>query len=179
MIEDFRQFNESHFSISASHVDNPPAEGLAEGVGREVLDPDMINGLDPLEMAIYHLVGQDRSVFAQEARLCRVWTSKSAPAVADMLLEPLIDFYLAAFPCLFLVQGEGSGFGENLFPTKHPQVGEPQPEEASATDEKGHSVVTIPIQPTDEVHGLVPFNIVGCRVLVSQSHSVEVRTERQ
>jgi len=68
MVEKLGELDERHFAVGAGHFNDPAAEGLAEGVGREVLDLDMINGLDLFQVAVHHLAGQDRLVFAEEAR---------------------------------------------------------------------------------------------------------------
>ena len=67
MVEQLGELDKGHFAVGAGHFDDPAAEGLAEGVGGEVLDLDMINGLDLFQVAVHHLAGQDRLVFAEEA----------------------------------------------------------------------------------------------------------------
>lgn len=145
MVEELGEFDEGHFGIRACHVHDPAAEGLAEGVRADVLRPQLIHGLDPFQMAIHHLAGQDRSVFAEEARLRGGRAPKGPPAVPDMLLEALVHLNLPALPGLLLIQGKSSFLGQHLFPTKLPQVREPQPKEASAPYEQGHPVVPVPV----------------------------------
>lgn len=120
MVEKLRELDEGHFAVGPGHFNDPAAEGLAEGVGGEVLDLDVIDGLDPFQVAVHHLAGQDRLVFAQEARLRQVWTAKRTPAVHNVPLEALVNFDFTAFARLFLNEGEGSGVGEGLLPSKCP-----------------------------------------------------------
>lgn len=155
------------------HVHDPAAEGFAKGVCADVLCLQLIDGLDLFKMAVHHLRGQDRSVSAGEARLRKINTPKGPPAVPGVLLETLVYLYLPAFPGLLLIQGERAVLGEYLLPSERPQVGESQPEEAAAADEQGHPVVSVPIQAVDEVHRLVPFDVVRRRVLVLKCHLVE------
>lgn len=120
MVKEFGELDEGHFTVGAGHFDDPAAEGLAEGVGGEVLDLDVIDGLDPFQVAVHHLAGQDRLVFAEEARLRLVWTTKCPPAVHDVPLKALVNLDFAALARLFLNEGEGSGVGEHLLPSKCP-----------------------------------------------------------
>lgn len=145
----------------------------------DVLRLQLINGLDLFKMAVNHLRGQDRSVFAEEAWLRRINTPKCPPTVMDVLLETFVDLYLAALPCLLFNQGVHAIFGEYLLPSERPQVGESQPEETSAANEQGHPVVSISVQASDEVYRLVPFDVIRRRILVFECHRVEVKRECQ
>lgn len=120
MVEQFGELDKGHFAVGTGHFDDPAAEGLAKGVGGKVLDLDVINGLDPFQVAVHHLAGQDRLVFAEEARLRLIWTTKRPPAVHNVPLEALVNFDFTAFARLFLNEGEGSGVGEGLLPSKCP-----------------------------------------------------------
>lgn len=170
MVEELGELDERHFSIGAGHIHDPAAESLAEGMCADVPCLQLIDGLDPFQVAIDHLAGQDRSVFGQEAGLRRVRASQCPPAVTDMLLEALVDPHLPSLSGLLFVQGERAVLGQYLLPAERPQVGEPQPEEAAAADEEGHPIVPVAVQPTDEVHSLVPFDVVGRCKLVLECH---------
>lgn len=120
MVEQFGELDEGHFAVGTGHFDDPAAEGLAKGVGGKVLDLDVINGLDPFQVAVHHLAGQDRLVFAEEARLRLIWTTKRPPAVHDVPLETLVNFDFPALARLFLNEGKGSDVREYLLPAERP-----------------------------------------------------------
>ena len=75
MVEELGELDEGHFSIGAGHVHDPAAKSLAEGMCADVPCLQLIGGLDPFQMAIDYLAGQDRSVFAEEAQLRGINTS--------------------------------------------------------------------------------------------------------
>lgn len=75
MVEEFGEFNEGHFGVGARHIHDTAAEGLAKGVRADVLCLQLVDGFDLFKMAIHHLRGQDRSVFAGEAWLRLINTS--------------------------------------------------------------------------------------------------------
>ena len=111
MVEELGELDEGHLGVWTSHIHDPAAEGFTEGVRAEVLCFQMLDGLDLFKMAVHHLRGQDRSVFASEAWLRRINISKGPPAVMDVLLERFVDRYLPALPCLLLNQCEHTIFG--------------------------------------------------------------------
>lgn len=117
----------------------------------DVLRLQLIYGLDLFQVAIHHLRGQDRSVFGEETGLRLVRASERSPAVPGVLLEALIDFYLAAFLGLLLIQGKHTVLGVNLLQAKRPQVLKPLSKETSATDEQRHPVVSVPAHAVDAV----------------------------
>ena len=59
MVENFRELDERHFCVRSSHIDYPPAECLAKGVGGEVPCFDLVAYLDELEMSVHHLARDD------------------------------------------------------------------------------------------------------------------------
>ena len=111
MVEELGELDECHLGVWSSHVHDPATEGFAKGVSADVLSPQLIGGLDLFKMAVHHLRGQDRSVFASEAWLRRINTSKGPPTVMDVLLERFVDLYLPALPCLLLNHCEHAIFG--------------------------------------------------------------------
>ncbi len=55
MVEELGEFDEGHFGVRAGHVHDASAEGFAEGVRTDVLGLQLIDGLDPFQMAVDHL----------------------------------------------------------------------------------------------------------------------------
>lgn len=95
MVENFRQLDESHFCIRPCQINNPPAEGLAERVSREVPSFDLVAHLDELKMAVYHLVRDDAAEPVEEARLQHGPSTPQPPKEFPRILsstEGLADF---------------------------------------------------------------------------------------
>lgn len=106
MVEDFRQLDERHFSVGSCQIDNPPAEGLAQGVGGEVPSLDLVAYLDELEVAVDHLISDDAAKPVEETRLADVTDLQSHVALTDEVLEALVYANLPPLASLLLIDGE-------------------------------------------------------------------------
>ena len=117
MVENFRELDERHFCVGPCHIDDPPAEGLAEGVGGEVPSFDLVAHFNDLEVAVYHLVRDDTAESVEEARLADVTNLKSHVALTNEILEPLVDADFPPLTGLLFIDGETIS-REKLLPRK-------------------------------------------------------------
>ena len=97
VVEYFREFDERHFGVGASHVNYPPAESLAKRVGAEITNLDLVANLDEFEVAVHHLIGEDAPETVEKAGSLDVPDPHRCVTVADMVLE---SFVYADFPPL-------------------------------------------------------------------------------
>lgn len=102
MVENLRKFDECHFAMLSSRVDNLATKGLTETVAAKVFDIKVVSMLDAFKMAIYHLRRDNCSCVVEEAKFVVVLNIKGVITFADMSLKCAIYLDVAAFSGLLL-----------------------------------------------------------------------------
>lgn len=121
MVEYFREFDERHFGVGASHVNNPPAESLAKRVGGEVSDLNLVASLDEFEVTVHHLIGEDAPETVEKAGCLDVTDSHRGVTVTDVVLEPFVDADFPSLSCFLFIDCETVSCQE-LLPGQSGQV---------------------------------------------------------
>lgn len=106
MVKNFRQLDERHFRVWPGQINDPTAKGLAEGVGGKVTNFYLVAHLDQFKVSVHHLIRDDAAEPVEEARLAAVTDFQSLIALADEVLETLVDSDFPTLAGFLLIDGE-------------------------------------------------------------------------
>ena len=162
MVEEFGELDEGEFALAfgGGEFEDLPAESLAERVGGEVLDLDVVAALDFLQEDVDPLGGVDAVLVREEAWPLERPRMDGVVAGLDVGLELLVDLDGPALVRLLLVDDELSFGVEKVFPRQGQEVADAESEEDSAADEERHCVLFFAIEFADECRCSVEVQIV-------------------
>ena len=121
MLEYFGEADQRHLAICAGHLNDPPAEGLPEGMCRKIVEVEVVCGLDRFEFSVNCLNSVNAPGPRKETGLRKINNPKGLAAILNMALEPFVD---TDFPALagFVLIYHQLIVRKKLVPPQHGQV---------------------------------------------------------